>query len=118
MNCLNCARRATCVDICAEVEAELPSMEAGRIAPEKAYSVQEKVREIDILLERSGELSARERCVLHLFYRTDLPATDIAAALRVSRDTVYSTVHRSIRKISGIAADSRRIQRGRQRRAA
>jgi len=118
MDCLHCAKRATCRKICPELESQLPSMDAGRVLPEKAHSVPEKVREIDMILERSARLTPRERCVLYLFYRTDLPATDIAAALRISRETVYSTVHRSIRKVSAAAADSRPIQRGRRKRAA
>ena len=118
MDCLQCAKRATCRKICPELEGQLPSMDSGRVLPEKADTAGEKVREIDIILERSSALTPRERCVLYLFYRTDLPATDIAAALRVSRETVYSTVHRSIRKVAGPAADSRPIQRGRRKRAA
>jgi len=118
MDCLECAKRATCRKVCADLEAQLPSMDQGRVTPEKAHSVRQKAREIELIFERSGRLTPRERCVLYLFFRTDLATADIAAALRITRDTVYSTVHRSIRKLSGAAADRRLIQRGRRKRAA
>ena len=118
MDCRECPRRGSCREVCSRVEAELPSIDAGRIPPEKAYSAQQKLREVDVIFERLHVLSPRERCVVYLFYRTDLPVTDIAAALRVSRDTVYSTMHRSIRKVSGAMEDLSGIRRARRKRAA
>jgi len=110
MDCSQCEKRATCREICPEIEAQLPSVNAGKLRLKKAIPPGEKMKMVERLFDCEHLLTPRERCVLYLLYRTSLPAAVIAAGLRVSPSTVHSTLRRIAGKIAAKRADSSLIR--------
>jgi len=55
----------------------------------------------EVLRDLLGRLSAEDRLLLSLTYEQEMPAEEIAAALNLSRETVYTRRHRLLRRLKG-----------------
>jgi DNA-binding CsgD family transcriptional regulator len=118
MDCLECPKRATCREICPDIEAQLPGVEEGKLRLETLYNSAQENRRTDVIFGHRKRLTPRERVVLYLYYSSPLSVDDIAQGLRVTRPTVYATVHRIAEKIAALTKDPCILRRRSSRRAA
>ena len=93
--CTNCRKRATCAEICAEIEAQLPAISAGcepkalvRARADAAYLVQHHADAIE---------SARERAMCVLHYSFGWSHREIADCMRVTRQAVSKAIAHGVR---------------------
>ena len=92
--CRTCRKRATCREICPEIEKQLPAL-GGRIPrAETGTNPRLKAGEIQILFDLRHALTAREKVVLYLYYLVALPTRTIADGLRMTVSGIHTTLGR------------------------
>ena len=97
--CHSCPERPTCTAICPDVEAILPSMEAGRIDPEDLPRLWRGMMFTRAILDHDDILTDRQREVVRLYYREQKEQREIATLLGVSQQAVNDGLERACKKI-------------------
>ncbi len=106
--CATCLGRSTCTAICAEVEALLPSMEAGRIDHEDLPRLWRGMMFTRAILDHESILAGRQREVVRLYYREQKEQKEIAALLGVTQQAVNDALERARARIGGFLKGARK----------
>lgn len=93
--CHDCPLRRTCPTICAYVELELPSLEAGRVDHEDLVRLYQGRIMTQALLDHVEILTARQQEVVNLYYRENKQQTEIAEILKISQQAVGDALARA-----------------------
>ena len=93
--CRVCPLFSRCRQVCDVVEAQLPSMERGRVDSEDLPRLYLGVRLTTALLDNMHLLTPRQQEVVRLYYRDSLRQQDIARILRVSQQAVNDALQRA-----------------------
>ena len=93
--CFNCPLRRTCLQICGYVEAQLPSMEAGRVDHEDLPRLYEGIIMTRAILDNAGILTRRQQQVVQLYFRENLQQQQIAERLGISQQAVGDSLARA-----------------------
>ncbi len=97
--CNKCPDRTTCTAICPDVEAILPSMEAGRIDHEDLPRLWRGMMFTRAILDHDDILTGRQREVVRLYYREQKEQKEIAALQGVTQQAVNDALDRARAKI-------------------
>lgn len=93
--CFNCPLRRTCVQICAYVEAQLPSMESGRVDHEDLLGLHQGVTMTRAILDNVGILTRRQQQIVQLYFRENHQQQQIAERLGISQQAVGDALTRA-----------------------
>ncbi len=93
--CFNCPLRRTCLQICTYVEAQLPSMESGRVDHEDLQRLHQGVTMTRAILDNVGILTQRQQQIVQLYFRENLQQQQIAERLGISQQAVGDALVRS-----------------------
>ncbi len=93
--CFNCPLRRTCLQICAYVEAQLPSMESGRVDHEDLLRLHQGVMMTRAILDNVDILTDRQQQIVQLYFRENLQQQQIAEQLGVSQQAVGDSLARA-----------------------
>ncbi len=93
--CFNCPLRRTCLQICAYVEVQLPSMESGRIDHEDLPRLCQGVSMTRAILDNVDILTRRQQQIVQLYFRENLQQQQIAERLGISQQAVGDTLARA-----------------------
>lgn len=88
LECHACPVRPTCTRICDEIEAQLPSMETGRVDYEDLPRLYAGMVMTRIILDHEDDLTERQREVVRLYYREAHEQKEIAAQLKITQQAV------------------------------
>jgi DNA-binding CsgD family transcriptional regulator len=97
--CHTCPERHTCTAICEDVEAILPSMEAGRLDQEDLLRLWRGMMFTRAILDHEDVLTEKQREVIRFYYREQKEQKEIAALLNVSQQAVNDALERACKKI-------------------
>jgi DNA-directed RNA polymerase specialized sigma24 family protein len=97
--CNTCPERPTCTTICEDVEAVLPSMEAGRLDPEDLPRLWRGMMFTRAVLDHESILTEKQREIVRLYYREQKEQQQIADALGISQQAVNDALERARKKI-------------------
>ena len=90
--CDDCPKRGTCTEICAEVEAELPGVDAGRgvgVVDERQYAL------AGALSDLRGKARWRTAAVCALYYRCGWTRGEIASAIGCTERNIHYLIGRA-----------------------
>jgi len=93
--CLDCPLRRTCPEICAYLEAMLPSLEAGRVDHEDLERLYQGRIMTHAILDNVEILTGRQQQVVQLYYRENLQQREIAEALKITQQAVGDALVRA-----------------------
>ena len=93
--CYECPLRRTCITICSYVEAQLPSMEAGRVDHEDLERLYHGRIMVHALLDHVEILTERQRQVVNMYYRENLQQREIAERLAITSQAVGDALVRA-----------------------
>ncbi|MGQ9589810.1 MAG: sigma factor-like helix-turn-helix DNA-binding protein [Planctomycetota bacterium] len=93
--CFECPLRRTCAEICAYIEVQLPSMDAGRIHPEDLPRIYQGRIATHAILDSVDILTERQQEVVNLYYRENLSQCEIALRLRITQQAVGDALLRA-----------------------
>ena len=93
--CFNCPLRRTCLQICAYVEAQLPSMETGRVDHEDLLRLYQGVSMTRAILDNVGILTHRQQQIVQLYFRESFQQQQIAVQLGISQQAVGDALARA-----------------------
>lgn len=101
--CANCRRRRTCAAICPEIEAQLPSINAGC---EPKAVVWDRADSAYLVQHHSDAIqSARERAMCVLHYAFGWSHREIADCMRVTRQAVSKAIAHGVRTCAKARGD-------------
>ena len=93
--CDDCKKRAACTKICAEVEAQLPGIDAGRgigVVDERKYAL------AGMLSDLRGKAPWRAAAMCALYYRCGWTQAEISGAMECSRLNVTRQLQAAARR--------------------
>jgi RNA polymerase sigma factor (sigma-70 family) len=93
--CHECPLRRTCFQICGYVDAQLPSLEAGRVDHEDLPRIYQGRIMTQAILDHFESLTEKQQQVVHLYYQENLQQRDIAEALRITQQAVGDSLARA-----------------------
>jgi DNA-directed RNA polymerase specialized sigma24 family protein len=108
--CTNCRGRPTCTAICPDVEAILPSMEAGRIDHEDLPRLWRGMMFTRAILDHDDILTGRQQDVVRLYYREQKDQKEIATLLDVTQQAVNDALERARTRIGDFLKAARKKQ--------
>lgn len=76
----------------------------------------ERLRVIELLDAYGGLLTGRQRTLLQLYYHRDLSLSEIAVQLKITRQAVFDSLHRSVGELQRLEGSLQLV--GRRERAA
>ena len=93
--CHECPLRRTCANVCARVEGQLPSLEAGRVDHVDLERIHQGRIMTQAILDNMEILTARQREVVQLYYRENRQQVEIAEILGITQQAVGDTIFRA-----------------------
>ncbi|HAK96063.1 MAG TPA: hypothetical protein DCM87_13990 [Planctomycetes bacterium] len=108
--CTICPDRPTCTAICPDVEAILPSMEAGRIDHEDLPRLWRGMMFTRAILDHDDILTGRQQDVVRLYYREQKDQKEIATLLDVTQQAVNDALERARTRIGDFLKAARKKQ--------
>src|SRR5688572_30522627 len=93
--CHECPLRRTCAQVCAYVETQLPSLEAGRVDHEDLERIYQGRIMTQAILDNMEVLTARQREVVQLYYCENRAQREIAQILSMTQQSVNDTLARA-----------------------
>ena len=106
--CRSCPERPQCTAICEDIEAVLPSMEAGRIDPEDLPRLWRGMMFTRAILDHENILTIRQREVVRLYYREQKEQKEIAACVGISQQAVNDALERARKRIGDFLKAARK----------
>ena len=97
--CYQCPLRRTCIQVCEYVERLLPSPERGRLDFEDLERLYQGRVMTHALLDNVDLLTERQRQVVQLYYRENMPQEEIARTLSITQQAVHDSLTRAKRTI-------------------
>lgn len=97
--CYNCPDRATCTQICEDVNQILPSMEQGRVDPTDLPQLWRGIMFTRAILDYDHILTPKQQTIVRLYYREQLLQKEIARICKVTQQAINDTLERARKKI-------------------
>ena len=120
--CTKCPRRPVCTEPCRELEALLPSADAGRDwnleaadAKARAAKTVANMLAVRAMLDWRHVLSGRQREAFDLYFNDGLSQEEIALRMGLQRVTVDRLLQRARRRMRAAVASEARQQEEQQR---
>lgn len=112
-SCHHCPKRASCREICPEVEAQLPkpwsgAFRVGRNGDAQADMLRVLERRIFVraVLDHRDCLTRRQRVVFDCYYNDGMSHSEIAAHLGITRNAASETLARARERIDQAMLDA------------
>jgi DNA-directed RNA polymerase specialized sigma24 family protein len=105
--CYSCPDRDTCTEICADVDAILPSVEQGRVDPEDLPRLWRGIMFTRALLDNEHLLTPHQQEIVRLYYREQLPQKDIATLLTITQQAVNDAIDNARNRVGQFLKRSR-----------